>query len=104
MARPQPERHRRADPHANISALQRVPVAGIRPLPVGVEVVREQGVIEARPRARQRRVSMSGPEVAAIGAEAKLRYGGLTPMCQNIANCRHLARQSELAHTFLLAI
>src|SRR6266849_56151 len=75
MPCPQAKQNRRTDLHAHISALESVPVVGVRSLAVGVELVREGVVIKTRPGACQRNKSMCGAEVSTICAEAKLRHG-----------------------------
>src|SRR5881397_2548040 len=76
MPGPEAKERCRTDLHAHIPALQSVPVVGVRSLPVGVELVREGVVIEARAGACQRNKSMRGAEVSTIGAEAKFGHCG----------------------------
>src|SRR5437764_12285697 len=65
VPRPDTKQHRWAHSDPDVSALQRIPIAGIWTLSVRIEIVREQVVIEDRTCACHRHVTMSSAKVAA---------------------------------------
>src|ERR1700674_3467966 len=97
MARPYPELHALAQLHAHVTAVQGIGVIPVRTLPVGLELVGEGVVVEARSRSGQRSKSVRCSERAAIGAEAQLRGLRCPVAGEDLHHAGHRVRPVERA-------
>src|SRR5712692_2399636 len=97
MPRAQPELHALVQLHADVAALKGVGVIRVRTLPIGLELVSEGIVVEARPRSRQRGKSMRRSESAAIGTETQLRSLCCSITREDLHDARHRVGAIECA-------